>query len=1131
MMKCRAIVPLVTVGVLLSISRIQTEGTSYSVMDLGVVGTSTRSAATAINELGDVAGDLSGGSPPSGAFLYSGGSTIALPAFQEANGINIRRNVVGRALFGGESHGALYSGGTTIDLGVLPGGQSSAASAINVRNQVVGQSASSAGIRPALFSNGSVVELPAPVSSQSVASANASGINDNSQIAGVVTLSGSASVARGYLLAGGVPVDLGSLAWGSLFSQGVTIPAAVNNVGDIVGSSVQWNGTAAAQDHAFLFRQGRLIDLGTLGFDSAGNNTSTANGINNAGQIVGQTTVSGTSVPHAFVYANGVMTDLNALGSVPSGWTLTNAAAINDSGYIAATMSNSQTFASHACLLVPTATVAPAITRSPSDQAVATGSTVTLIAIATGTPIPAYQWQTSNDGTSWTTLSDTAPYSGTTTPVLTISPADATLNGRKFRVTASNSTGVASSAAATLTVQSAATAPIILSGPSDVSAAAGGTATLSAQVTGTEPLTYSWQRDGSPIAGASGSQLVISDVQRTHAASYTVTVSNSAGSLTSAPARISVLGASPDSLLFGAIKSGTTVTATPAQAVAVWYAGSGAPQWTVTGDQPWISVNGGSGGGSGVFSVGISNPGDVIGNNTALNGSVTISAAALGINVVIPVRLTVSQGTTGAVPFGAFDTPVDNSAGLQGSIAVTGWALDDVGVDHVEIWRDQVAGETTPVFNGAGPGNGKIYIGNAFFVSGARPDVQAAFASYPLGQRAGWGYLLLTWGLWQQGNGPYTLYAFAFDVDGHAATLGSKHITVDNAHANKPFGTIDTPAYGGAASGISWNYGWALTPGQTCTVGGGTVQASIDSGPLVPVTYGDRRSDIASSFAGFTDASAAGGHYLLDTTNLADGVHQIGWLVTDSCGRADGIGSRFFNVANGGSGALTASDSRITRTSVDHRLRVLRNDVVYSPALSTTGVAVVPLEQGQRVEVQLPSDAGPYDGVLLAGGVRGPLPLGSSFDQHGGRFYWQPAPGFLGAYDLVFTASAHAVAVRIAVGPPLRMTVDSPSAGALLSNRFTVSGWALDLSAAERGIDVVHVWAYPVGGGSPLFAGWASVENQRPDVASLYGPTFASSGYTVDASLPAGTYDLVVFAHLVNANAFVANTPVRIVVR
>jgi hypothetical protein len=34
----------------------------------------------------------------------------------------------------------------------------------------------------------------------------------------------------------------------------------------------------------------------------------------------------------------------------------------------------------------------------------------------------------------------------------------------------------------------------------------------------------------------------------------------------------------------------------------------------------------------------------------------------------------------------------------------------------------------------------------------------------------------------------------------------------------------------------------------------------------------------------------------VDTTGLTSGPHQIGWYVVDSCGRADGIGSRFFAV-------------------------------------------------------------------------------------------------------------------------------------------------------------------------------------------------------------------------------------------
>nr|NIM13762.1 hypothetical protein [Candidatus Aminicenantes bacterium]NIM80428.1 hypothetical protein [Candidatus Aminicenantes bacterium]NIN19821.1 hypothetical protein [Candidatus Aminicenantes bacterium]NIN43697.1 hypothetical protein [Candidatus Aminicenantes bacterium]NIN86447.1 hypothetical protein [Candidatus Aminicenantes bacterium] len=53
----------------------------------------------------------------------------------------------------------------------------------------------------------------------------------------------------------------------------------------------------------------------------------------------------------------------------------------------------------------------------------------------------------------------------------------------------------------------------------------------------------------------------------------------------------------------------------------------------------------------------------------------------------------VSATTTGALgekdpPFGSFDTPIDGST-VASSIAVTGWALDDTGIDNVKIYRQQ----------------------------------------------------------------------------------------------------------------------------------------------------------------------------------------------------------------------------------------------------------------------------------------------------------------------------------------------------------------------------------------------------------------------------------------------------------
>src|SRR5205823_1867944 len=114
-------------------------------------------------------------------------------------------------------------------------------------------------------------------------------------------------------------------------------------------------------------------------------------------------------------------------------------------------------------------------------------------------------------------------------------------------------------------------------------------------------------------------------------------------------------------------------------------------------------------------------------------------------------------------PTGTMDTPTAGATALQGSIAVTGWAVDDIMVDRVELWRDLQPGETTPPFAStpSDPRNGKVFIGNATFVSDARSDIEALNPTTPLNYRGGWGYLLLTWGLWNRGNGTYTLYAIA----------------------------------------------------------------------------------------------------------------------------------------------------------------------------------------------------------------------------------------------------------------------------------------------------------------------------------------------------------------------------------
>ncbi len=200
------------------------------------------------------------------------------------------------------------------------------------------------------------------------------------------------------------------------------------------------------------------------------------------------------------------------------------------------------------------------------------------------------------------------------------------------------------------------------------------------------------------------------------------------------------------------------------------------------------------------------------------------------------------------------------------------------------------------------------------------------------------------------------------------------------------------------------------------------MQVSIDSGPLQPVVYGDVRSDIAAAFAGFTNSAAAGGHFVFDTTALASGVHTIGWLITDDCNRADGVGSRFFTVHNTSAVAAAAAAavaaptaSVVARVQSDDRVVVARGfdqlGVTVSP--DSTGLRVVSLKQGERIEVRLPNGYNEAWQVVL--GEPRALPIGSNWDPVSHTFAWQPAPGFRGDYEIVFLRGNETIRVRISV--------------------------------------------------------------------------------------------------------------------
>jgi len=89
--------------------------------------------------------------------------------------------------------------------------------------------------------------------------------------------------------------------------------------------------------------------------------------------------------------------------------------------------------------------------------------------------------------------------------------------------------------------------PIIVSRPAGATGNPGTTATFSVTAAGSEPFSFQWLEDGVPLAdggGVAGTQtatLSLINVSHTNAGAYSVVVSNSFGSVTSAPATFTVL--------------------------------------------------------------------------------------------------------------------------------------------------------------------------------------------------------------------------------------------------------------------------------------------------------------------------------------------------------------------------------------------------------------------------------------------------------------------------------------------------------------------------------------------------------------------------------------------------------------
>ena len=256
---------------------------------------SVNSFALGLNDRGDVVGMLESASDlrDTQAFVFRNGRMKILHALggrtAAARCINLAGLSAGNVLTAvRQVHAAAWLQEEARDLGTLPGGDYSRASAVNERGEIVGESNSSA--------NGK---------------------------------------GRAVIWTRNRIRELGLLRGGSFSSA-----QAINNGSVAVG----YADDAEGQANAVRFRRGGVQNLGTLG-----NRPSSALGINDSGSIVGTSAITG-GMMHAFLWRNGRMLDLNRLIN-PSGWSLLSAYRINAAGSILAY--GYYQGRTHLCMLTP----------------------------------------------------------------------------------------------------------------------------------------------------------------------------------------------------------------------------------------------------------------------------------------------------------------------------------------------------------------------------------------------------------------------------------------------------------------------------------------------------------------------------------------------------------------------------------------------------------------------------------------------------------------------------------------------------------------------------------------------------------------------------------------------------------
>ena len=217
------------------------------------------------------------------------------------------------------------------------------------------------------------------------------------------------------------------------------------------------------------------------------------------------------------------------------------------------------------------------------------------------------------------------------------------------------------------------TPPSIATQPISQTVNAGQNVAFSVSASGSSPLSYQWQKNGGAIAGATAATLSLPNVTATSAGNYSVVVSNSAGSVTSSIATLTVN-----------VATAPTITSQPAsQTVAVGgsvtfsVATSGTAPFTYAWRKSGVAIAGATETSYTIAAAKLADAGNysVVVSNSV--GSATSTSAALTVTnaptiTAQPTNQTVSVGSSFALSVSATGSPAPTYQWFKDGVSLSG---------------------------------------------------------------------------------------------------------------------------------------------------------------------------------------------------------------------------------------------------------------------------------------------------------------------------------------------------------------------------------------------------------------------------------------------------------------------------